>query len=198
MPELIFATNNLHKLGEVNDLFRIHNLPCDLVSLQAIGITEDIPEEEETLNGNARAKALYVFRRTGQNCFADDTGLEVDALNGEPGVYSARYAGEGCSFHDNVLKLLGEMNGETDRAARFRTVIHLFLEGKEYSFEGQVEGRILEAERGKDGFGYDPVFQPEGYDCSFAEMSLELKNSISHRARAFMKMAAFLADSSQP
>jgi len=186
--EIVFATHNQHKTEEVRAIlgadYRILNLP-------ELGCP-DIPETADTLKGNALQKAQYVADHYGRNCFADDTGLEVLALDGRPGVYSARYAGEGCSYQDNVLKLLGEMQDVTDRRACFKTVIALILNGKTYFFEGRVDGIILSEQRGTDGFGYDPVFLPDGYDQTFAEMSPATKNSISHRGRAIQQLAAFL------
>jgi len=187
--ELVFATNNKHKIREIsallNDDFRI-------LGLTDLNITEDIPEEAETLEENAMFKARFVLERTGMNVFADDTGLEVSALGGAPGVYSARYAGEAKSFDDNIDKLLREMGSASERSARFRTVIALILDGKEYLFEGVVEGEIIRERRGTGGFGYDPVFIASGYDLTFAEIPLEEKNSISHRARAMKQLLAFL------
>ncbi len=187
--KLIFATNNKHKLEEVEKLLpeQFH-----LITLAEAGINEDIPETGTTLEENASIKSRFVFERTGQNCFADDTGLEVEVLNGAPGVYSARYAGEKCSFADNVNKLLLELKDKENRKARFRTVISLILDGKEYFFEGIVNGEITREARGEDGFGYDPIFKPEGFDKTFAEMTLEEKNKISHRARAVEKLVKFL------
>lgn len=186
--EIVFATHNQHKTEEVRAIlgadYRILNLP-------ELGCP-DIPETADTLKGNALQKAQYVADHYGRNCFADDTGLEVLALDGRPGVYSARYAGEGCSYQDNVLKLLDEMQGVTNRRACFKTVIALILNGKTYFFEGRVDGIILPEQRGTDGFGYDPVFLPDGYDQTFAEMSPATKNSISHRGRAIQQLAAFL------
>lgn len=187
--ELVFATNNKHKIREIgallNDDFRI-------LGLTDLNITEDIPEEAETLEENAMFKARFVHERTGMNVFADDTGLEVSALGGAPGVYSARYAGEAKSFDDNIDKLLREMGSASERSARFRTVIALILDGKEYLFEGIVEGEIISERRGTGGFGYDPVFIASGYERTFAEIPLEEKNSISHRAMAMRQLMAFL------
>ncbi len=187
---MVFATNNRHKLAEVQAVlgegFR-------LTTPRELGITEDIPEEQDTLEGNASQKARYLYERTGKNCFADDTGLEVAALGGAPGVRSARYAGPGHDSQKNMELLLNNMAGKTDRRARFRTVISLILDGEEHLFEGTVEGTILDAPCGEAGFGYDPVFVPEGYDTTFAEMSAEAKNAISHRGRAVARLAAFLA-----
>ncbi len=187
--KIIFATNNRHKLEEVQAVlgegFR-------LVTPRELGITEDIPEEQATLEGNASQKAHYLHDRTGENCFADDTGLEVAALDGAPGVRSARYAGPGHDSQKNMELLLHNMEGKTDRRARFRTVISLILDGEEHLFEGTVEGTIINAPRGEAGFGYDPVFVPDGHDTTFAEMSAEAKNAISHRGRAVAKLVSFL------
>ncbi len=188
--EIIFATHNLHKTEEVRAIlgpdYLVRNLP-------ELGCP-DIPETADTLQGNALQKAQYVVDHYHLNCFADDTGLEVEALDGRPGVFSARYAGEGCSYQDNVLKLLGEMHGKTNRKACFKTVIALILDGKQYLFEGRVDGRILTEQRGTDGFGYDPVFLPDGFDQTFAEMDAATKNSISHRGRAIQKLKTFLME----
>mgnify|MGYP002536317188 FL=1 len=187
--KLYFATNNIHKLKEVQevvgDSFQIE-------SMRSLGINEDIPEDKQTLEGNALQKARFLYDRTGESCFADDTGLEVDALNGAPGVYSARYAGEAKNSLDNMALLLKNMSGIQNRKARFRTVIALILDGKEYLFEGIVNGTITEEPRGTAGFGYDPLFVPDGYSTTFAEMDSEAKNAISHRGRAVEKLAAFL------
>ena len=192
--DLVFATNNKHKVREISDLldgnFRIIGLPD-------LNITEDIPEDAETLEENALFKARYVNGKTGMNVFADDTGLEVTALGGAPGVWSARYAGESKSFDDNIDKLLLEMQGMTDRSARFRTVIALILDGREYLFEGIVDGEILTERRRSGGFGYDPVFRATGSDRTFAEIPLQEKNSISHRARAMRQLINFLKDSGE-
>lgn len=187
--KLYFATNNIHKLKEVQevvgDSFQIE-------SMRSLGINEDIPEDQQTLEGNALQKARFLYDRTGESCFADDTGLEVDALNGAPGVYSARYAGDAKNSLDNMAQLLKNMSGIQNRKARFRTVIALILDGKEYLFEGIVNGTIAEEPRGTAGFGYDPLFVPDGYSTTFAEMDSEAKNAISHRGRAVEKLAAFL------
>lgn len=189
MKTLVFATNNLHKLEEVRDIlggsFRI-------ASLKEIGCTDDIPETADTLEGNALQKARYVKEKFGYDCFADDTGLEVKALGGAPGIFSARYAGPGHDSEANMRKLLKELEGKTNRQAQFRTVIALLLDGQEYTFDGIVRGEILTERRGTAGFGYDPVFVPEGYMETFAEMGSEEKNRISHRARAVKKLADFL------
>lgn len=189
MKKIIFATNNSHKLEEVR--FYLNTL-YEVVSLSDIGFHQDIPEPYETLEENALTKSQTIFDKYHIDCFSDDTGLEVEALNGQPGVYSARYAGEGCSFQDNVDKMLGEMQGQENRRARFRTVVSLILNGKNHYFEGIVNGYIAEEESGTDGFGYDPIFIPEGFDTSFAEMNLEEKNKISHRGRAMAKLVGFL------
>lgn len=188
--EIVFASNNAHKLEEVRS-----KLPKEfaVLSLKDVLGDVDIPETGETLDENASIKSRYVFERTGMNCFSDDTGLEIAALNGEPGVYSARYAGEGCSFQDNMDKVLGKMEGAEDRSACFRTVISLILNGEEHFFEGRVDGEILTEEHGEKGFGYDPIFRPNGFNESFAEMTLEQKNEISHRGRAVQKLVDFLS-----
>ncbi len=187
--KIIFATNNPHKLKEIKEIL---GDGFDIVSLKELGFSGDIPETGKTLLENASQKSHFIYDKYGGDCFADDTGLEVDALNGEPGVYSARYAGENCSYSDNVNKLLKEMEGKSDRRARFKTVISLILDDKEYFFEGTVEGKITEQPRGDSGFGYDPVFMPEGYNITFAEMSPEEKNKISHRGKAVKKLVEFL------
>ena len=191
MRRLIFATNNAHKLGEVQALL---GDAFTLVTLRECGITEDIPETADTLEGNALQKARYVYEKTGLDCFADDTGLEVDALGGAPGVHSARYATDGHDFAANNRLLLKNLEGITDRTARFRTVIALILDGVEYTFEGRVEGTIATAESGSEGFGYDPLFVPSGEIITFAQMSAEAKNAISHRGRAVAKLVNFLKD----
>lgn len=187
--ELVFVTSNKHKASEVQKVidprFRIKNL-------QDIGCEEDIPETADTFKGNALLKAKYVYTKFNMNCFADDSGLEVDALNGAPGVYSARYAGEPKSDEKNTLKLLKELEGRTNRTARFKTVIALILNGNSYFFEGAIEGQIAKQACGTMGFGYDPVFIPNGYSKTFAEMSADEKNSISHRALAVKQMNYFL------
>lgn len=189
VQELIIATQNKHKIGEIQPL-----LPPNikLVTLKDLGFQGDIPETGATLADNALQKARFIFEKFGKNCFADDTGLEIFSLQGRPGVYSARYAGEGCSFQDNVNKVLREMQGETQRQARFCTVIALVFDGVEYLFEGEVAGEILMAESGNEGFGYDPIFKPVDSELSFAEMPLDEKNKISHRGRALEKMLEFL------
>ena len=189
MRKLIFATNNAHKLGEVQALL---GDDFELVTLRECGITEDIPETAETLEGNALQKARYVYSKTGLDCFADDTGLEVDALGGAPGVHSARYATDGHDFAANNRLLLKNLEGAQERTARFRTVIALILDGVEYTFEGRVEGVIATEESGSEGFGYDPLFVPSGEIITFAQMSAEAKNAISHRGRAVAELVKFL------
>ena len=189
MMKIIFATNNAHKLDEVR---QVVGDKFSLVSLRECGIVEDIPENEPTLEGNALAKARYIYARTGADCFADDTGLEVDALGGEPGVRSARYATDGHDDEANKRLLLERLKGVENRAAQFRTAVALIMGGKEYLFEGIVRGRIATEQHGEGGFGYDPLFVPEGYDRTFAQMSAEEKNAISHRGRAVRKLAEFL------
>lgn len=191
--KIVFATNNKHKLEEIKDIL---GKDFEIVSLAEIGCHEDIPETGLTLEENARQKSTYIVEHYNHDCFADDTGLEVDALNGEPGVHSARYA-EGTD-HDseaNMRKLLSKMSNVKDRTARFCTVISLIINGVEHQFEGRVEGRIATEKHGKEGFGYDPIFIPEGYDKSFAELGEEVKNQISHRARAVKKLAEYLSSS---
>tara|TARA_R110002072_G_scaffold117633_1_gene248779 strand:+ start:621 stop:1193 length:573 start_codon:yes stop_codon:yes gene_type:complete len=187
--EIVFASNNAHKLEEVRS-----KLPAafKILSLKDVLGDVDIPETGTTLDENASIKSRYVFERTGKNCFSDDTGLEIDALNGEPGVYSARYAGEGCSFQDNMDKVLKNLEGKDNRKACFRTVISLILNGEEYFFEGRVDGEMLTEEQGTDGFGYDPIFRPDGFEETFAEMTMEQKNAISHRGLSVAKLIDFL------
>ena len=187
--KLVFATNNLHKLQEVEKML---GDKFELLSLKDIGCDEDIPETSPTLEGNALQKAKYIYDKYKINCFADDTGLEVEALNMEPGVYSARYAGPQRKAEDNMQKLLIEMDKINNRKARFRTVISLIIDGNETQFEGIVNGNILRERKGDEGFGYDPIFQPEGYSVSFAEMDIDEKNKISHRGRAISKLSDFL------
>ena len=191
MKNLVFATNNQHKLREIRE---ISGGTTEIKGLNEIGLDTDIPETGDTLEENARQKALFVYEKTGLDCFADDTGLEITALEGRPGVYSARYAGEGCSFADNVRKVLMEMKGITERSACFRCVICLILGGKEYLFEGRVEGEITDTPSGQEGFGYDPVFRPTGHRQTFAEMPAYLKNGISHRGRVMQKKLRFQRD----
>lgn len=187
--EFVFATGNVHKLQEAREILGTN---VALKSLKDLGFSGDIPEEQPTIEGNAIQKAQFIYDRFGEDCFADDTGLEIDALEGRPGVYSARYAGEECSFEDNVNKVLRELEGCANRTARFRCVIAFILKGKVHTFEGVVEGKILNAPTGNKGFGYDPIFQPMESDRSFAEMSAEDKHAISHRGRALEKFHQFL------
>lgn len=186
---LIFATNNQHKVEEIQSAIGDH---LEVISLRQAGIDIDIPEPHDTLEANASEKSATIHKLTGQHCFGEDTGLEVPALNGEPGVRSARYAGEDKAFEKNVEKLLHKLEGFPDRRARFRTVISLILDGHEHLFEGICEGRILTAPVGNKGFGYDPVFAPDGAERSFAEMTLEEKNRYSHRRQAADKLVEFL------
>ncbi|MDB4584334.1 non-canonical purine NTP diphosphatase [Draconibacterium sp.] len=187
--ELVFATNNKHKLEELQSLL---GDKIKLLSLTDIGCQEDIPEEQPTLEGNANQKSTYVYKKYGYPCFADDTGLEIEALNGQPGVYSARYAGEEKSAEANMDKVLDKLSKIKNRNARFRTVISLIINGKEKQFEGIVEGEIIQNKRGGSGFGYDPIFQPKGLKETFAEMNLEDKNKISHRGRAVQGLIQYL------
>lgn len=187
--KLVFATNNQHKLKELQAILGDH---FELLSLKDIGCFEEIPEEQPTLEGNARQKAEYIYEKFGFSCFADDTGLEIDALKGEPGVYSARYAGEAKDQQANMDKVLARLINEENRKARFRTVISLVLDGEEKQFDGIVEGEITRDKRGGSGFGYDPIFLPNGYEKTFAEMDLSEKNQISHRARAVQKLVEYL------
>jgi len=186
MKKIVFATNNLHKLKEVRAIL---SNKCEVVSLAEIGFSGDIPETADTLEGNALLKAEFIYKKYGIDCFADDTGLEVEALNGAPGVFSARYAGEQADFMANIQKLLAEMHTISDRKARFRTVIAFIENGRTYYFEGRIDGTIATEPRGGAGFGYDPVFIPDGYIKSFAELSSTEKNRISHRALAVEKFA---------
>ncbi len=187
--KLVFATNNAHKLEEVREVV---GDKFNILSLQDIGCHEDIAETGETLEENALIKVRYVKEKYGYDCFGDDTGLEVEALDGAPGVYSARYAGDGHDAKANMKKLLHELNGIENRRACFRSVIALILDGKEYLFEGRIDGDILTEEHGTAGFGYDPVFRPIGYKHTFAELGMDVKNEISHRALAVKKLCEFL------
>lgn len=186
---LIFATNNEHKVKEIRSVI---GPSFHIITLREAGIDIDIPEPHDTLEANATEKSQTIHRMTGQDCFSEDTGLEVEALNGEPGVKSARYAGDGRDFQQNIDKLLGKLGNNPNRKARFRTVISLILQGREYFFEGVCEGSILEEQQGSKGFGYDPVFVPDGADKSFAEMSMEEKNKYSHRQKAVSQLIDFL------
>jgi len=187
--ELIFATNNLNKLRELNQLL---DGSFKMLSLSDINCHEDIPETQKTIEGNALQKARYVYDKFGKNCFADDTGLEIEALNGAPGVYSARYAGEPQNSEANIQKVFSELNMNPNRKARFKTVFALILDGKEYLFEGLVNGQIANEKHGDSGFGYDPIFFPDGYTQSFAQMASLDKNKISHRGLATRKLVEFL------
>ena len=187
--KLVVATNNAHKLEEISAIL---GTEMELLSLKDIQCEADIPETADTLEGNARQKARYIYDNYQMDCFADDTGLEVESLNGAPGVFSARYAGEGHDSEANMQKLLHELEGKENRKAQFRTAICLIMEGKEYLFEGIVKGEIIEEKRGGAGFGYDPIFVPEGFDKTFAELGNDIKNTISHRALAVEKLCRFL------
>ena len=190
MPlKLVFATNNRHKLEEVSHKIGDH---FELLTLNDIGCTEDIEETGATFEENAAIKSKYIYEKYHLNCFGDDSGLVIDALNGEPGVYSARYAGEHGNHAENIKKVLIKLDGVENRKARFVTVISLMWEGEEHIFEGVVKGTIRNETTGNGGFGYDPIFQPDGYDITFAEMSMVEKNKISHRARATEKLISFL------
>ncbi|NDW08535.1 non-canonical purine NTP diphosphatase [Dysgonomonas sp. 520] len=189
LKKLIFATNNKHKLDEVRAILAND---FEVLSLEDIGCIVDIPETGTTLEENAKIKAQYVKNNYKFDCFADDTGLEVEALNNAPGVHSARYAGEDKDSQKNIEKLLSELKGKENRKARFRTVVALIIDDEEHCFEGEVRGVIANSCKGNSGFGYDPVFVPEGYDKTFAELSLETKNTISHRALAIDKLCKFL------
>jgi XTP/dITP diphosphohydrolase len=189
--KLVFATNNLNKLKEVQEMLPSN---IELLSLKDINCLEEIPETANTLEGNAKIKADHITNNYNYNCFADDTGLEVTALNGEPGVYSARYAGEPANAENNMQKLLLNLEGSSQREAQFRTSICLNVDGKQYFFDGICKGDILSKRKGEKGFGYDPIFQPKGFSQSFAEMSSEEKNKISHRGLAIQKLINFLKD----
>jgi XTP/dITP diphosphohydrolase len=187
--KICFATNNPNKVQEIQQLL---GKDFEILSLQEIGCAEELAETQDTLEGNSAQKARYVFDHYGVNCFADDTGLEVEALDNAPGVYSARYAGPQRSSDDNMKKLLSALQGQEHRSARFRTVITLLMDGTMHQFEGVVEGQIVDQPTGDEGFGYDPLFMPEGYDRTFAQMNMQEKNKISHRGRAIRKLVDFL------
>ena len=189
MRTLVFATNNKNKIKEINHLF---SNSIELLSLEDINCKEEIPETTDTIEGNALQKARYVYEKYGYNCFADDTGLEIENLNNAPGIYSARYAGNHKSSEDNMKKVLSELEDSTNREAQFKTVISLIIDGKETLFEGIVKGVITENKSGSEGFGYDPIFQPKGYDITFSEMNLAEKNKISHRGKAVRRLADYL------
>lgn len=188
--KICFATNNQNKLKEVQKAI---GDKFEIVGLKSIGCTEELPETQTTLEGNSIQKAQFVSEKYGVNCFADDTGLEIEALNGEPGVYSARYAGESCSSEDNMAKVLANLKGESNRKAQFKTVITLILNGEQNQFVGSAEGGIREEKSGEEGFGYDPIFEPSGYDVTFSEMTMEKKNEISHRGKAVKLLSDFLS-----
>ncbi len=190
--KLLFATNNKHKLSEVRDAA---GEMIEILGLSEVGFAGDIPEDHETLEENALQKARFIKQQTGMDCFADDTGLEIDALDGRPGVFSARYAGNQCNPEENIKKVLSEMEGIGQRRACFRTVIALIMNDEEFLFEGVAEGEIIKEKRGISGFGYDPVFLPQGFKETFAEMNVSLKNKISHRAQAVKKLIDFLKSS---
>lgn len=189
--KLVFATNNKHKLQEVRDIVGDR---VEVLSLADIGCYDDIPETADTLQGNALIKARHIYEKYGFDCFADDTGLEVEALDGAPGVYSARYAGDECNSEANMRKLLENLTGKTNRNAQFRTVIALIVKGEEMLFNGIVKGTIATEKNGDSGFGYDPIFVPEGHSASFAQMSSEMKNSMSHRFRATQQLSDYLKE----
>lgn len=191
LPFIIFATNNAHKAAEIRQVLKNK---FEIKTLKDAGILIDIPEPYDTLEANAREKSTVIHSLTGSNCFSEDTGLEVRTLNGEPGVKSARYAGDDAQFQDNVDKLLRVMTNLTERDARFRTIISLMLEGKEYQFEGICNGKIIKEIKGSNGFGYDPIFIPDGADRTFAEMTMEEKAYFSHRKKATDKLITFLND----
>ena len=188
--KLIFVTNNRHKVDEIR---HATNSTFELLTLKEAGIDIDIPEPHDSLEANATEKSRTIYRLTNTNCFSEDTGLEVTALNGEPGVKSARYAGDGRSFDKNIDKLLANLEGKMDTTARFRTVISLILDGDENQFEGICTGKIIRERKGTNGFGYDPIFIPDGSDKTFAEMELKEKDRFSHRAKATEKLVAFLS-----
>jgi XTP/dITP diphosphohydrolase len=190
--KLVFATNNLNKLKEVQEML---SNSIEILSLNDISCFDEVDETETTLDGNAKLKANYITQKFGYNCFADDTGLEVDGLEGKPGVYSARFAGEPSNSEKNIQKVLSELENKTNRKAQFRTVICLNIDENQYLFEGTCKGEILTRKKGEKGFGYDPIFKPEGYSTSFAEMSSEEKNKISHRGIAIQKLVQFLKKS---
>ena len=190
MKKLIFGTNNTNKLVEIKSVVRTF----EVIGLKEMGIHEDIDETGTTLEENALIKSRYIYQKTGLDCFSDDTGLEIEALDGKPGVYSARYAGAECNSEANMQKVLKEIKGSENRRAQFRTVIALIIDGNEYFFEGKVDGEILKFRTGNDGFGYDPIFKPNGFNKSFAQMSIQQKNEISHRGLAVKQLINFLKE----
>ena len=189
VKKIVFATGNPNKLKEINSGIN----SFEIVGLKDLGITDEIPETGDTLKKNALQKAKYVYDKTGLDCFSDDTGLEIEALDYRPGVYSAMYAGPDCNAENNMRKVLEELGEIPNRTAQFKTVIALILQGREYFFEGVIKGKVLKQKKGKDGFGYDPIFRPLGYKESFAEMSIAQKNEISHRGLAVKKLVEFLS-----
>lgn len=189
--KLVFATNNLNKLKEVQEML---SNSMEVLSLKDINCFDEVDETEVTLEGNSKLKANHITKNFNYNCFADDTGLEVESLDGAPGVYSARYAGEPFNAENNMQKLLKELKGKENRKAQFRTAVCLNIDGKQFIFEGVCKGEILKEKHGETGFGYDPIFKPEGYNQSFAEMSAEEKNKISHRGLAIQKLVTFLSN----
>jgi XTP/dITP diphosphohydrolase len=188
--KLVFVTQNIHKFVEIQ---KILDDKIDLIKLIDLGFAEDIPEDQDTLEGNAAQKAYFIYNKYGISCFADDTGLEIEALHGEPGVYSARYAGKNCTFDDNINKVLSLMKNKYNRNARFRTIIALVESGKLITFVGEIKGEITFERKGQTGFGYDPIFKPVGYDKTFAEMPISQKNNISHRAIAINKLLRYFS-----
>lgn len=193
MSQLLFASNNAHKADEFREILAP---PLSILTLKEAGITIEIPEPHPTLEENALEKARVIYALTGKDCFSEDTGLEVDSLNGAPGVHTARFAGPHASDHDNIQQLLKELKPHTNRSARFLTVICLIWKGKEFLFKGECEGRIAEREEGQTGFGYDPVFIPSGYQETFAALGMDVKKEISHRKKAAVQLAAFLNEAS--
>ncbi|RLD81874.1 MAG: non-canonical purine NTP pyrophosphatase [Bacteroidetes bacterium] len=195
MMKIVFATNNQHKLKELQQIL---SMKFELLSLDDMKCFEEIPETSSTIEGNSMQKAEYVYNKFKMDCFADDTGLEIEALDGRPGVNSARYAGDERDMDKNIEKVFSELENANNRNARFKTVISLFLNGKKHQFEGIVNGKIIKDKKGQSGFGYDPVFVPNGYDITFAEMDAELKNKISHRGIAVQKLLRFLTKNDSP
>jgi len=193
--KIVFATNNQHKLKELQQIL---SMKFELLSLDDMKCFEEIPETSSTIEGNSMQKAEYVYNKFKMDCFADDTGLEIEALDGRPGVNSARYAGDERDMDKNIEKVFSELENANNRNARFKTVISLFLNGKKHQFEGIVNGKIIKDKKGQSGFGYDPVFVPNGYDITFAEMDAELKNKISHRGIAVQKLLRFLTKNDSP
>ncbi len=187
--KLVFATNNLNKLSELKNLLSRN---IEILSLKDIGCNQDISETRGTLEGNAMQKAEFIFEHYGINCFSDDTGLEIEVLNNQPGVFSARYAGKNCNSEDNILKVLKKLDNESNRRARFRTVIALIIDGKKHLFEGECVGGITKEKKGERGFGYDPIFLPNGFEKTFAQMTKKEKGAISHRGKAVEKLVEFL------